>query len=63
MSRSKKELADLKIIGFKIGKRRPTYNKTIEKYKDITLTKFALYFSHALVNSDFLSVRKVESKK
>ena len=57
------ELPDLKIIGFKVGKRRPTYNKTLENYKDLTLEKFALYFSHALARSDFLSVRKVEAKE
>ena len=56
------ELPDLKIIGFKIGKRRPTFNKTIENYKDTSLTKFALYFSDGLSKSDFLSVRKVEAK-
>lgn len=57
------ELPDLKIIGFKIGKRRPTYNKTIEKWADIPSWKLAVYFCNALVKSDFLSVRKVEAKK
>jgi len=56
------KLTDLKVIGFKIGKRRPTYNKTIENYEDTTITKFALFFCNALSVSDFLSVRKVEAK-
>lgn len=57
------EFLDLKIIGFKIGKRRPTYNKTVENWREIALSKLALYFCNALVKSDFLSVRKVEAKK
>ena len=62
------ELPDLKIIGFKVGKRRPTYNKTIKNYNSltknvITLNEFAHYFANALEKSDFLSVRKVEAKE
>lgn len=56
------ELPDLKIIGFKVGNRRPTYNKTIEGYKEIGLN-IAVFFTKALEVSDFLSVRKVEAKK
>jgi len=61
------ELPDLKIIGFKVGKRRPTYNKTIKNYAKLTnnvisLNEFAHHFTNALEQSDFLSVRKVEAK-
>lgn len=54
---------DLKIIGFRVGRRYPVYNKTIKNFQDKTLTEFALYFCNALKESDFLSVRKVEAKK
>ena len=55
------KLPDLKIIGFKVGKRRPTYNITVKNFEEKG-TGIGAYFYHALERSDFLSVRKVEAK-
>lgn len=57
------EFSDLKIIGFKIGKRRPTYNRTIENYVDYDFEYLGKILFTAISRSDFLSIRKVEAKK
>lgn len=57
----------VKIIGFKVGVSRPTYNKTIEindlevgKMVDIPQFKVTFAVCEALRKSDFLSIRRVD---
>jgi hypothetical protein len=48
----------IKIIGFKVGVARPTYNKTVES--GISDFDLGSIIYDALEKSDFLSIRKVE---
>jgi len=53
----------VKIIGFKVGKARPTYNKTLDATYftvDTLPEKLGRYVQEALMKSDFLSIRRVE---
>ena len=62
------ETVKVKIIGFKVGATRPTYNKTMNLENDVAFALLAKNERHyvlgkevykALVKSDFLSIRKV----
>ena len=47
----------IKIVGFKVGKGRPTANKTI---KDVENTDLDKVLMEVLEKSDFISIRRVE---
>lgn len=54
-------MTDMKVIGFRVGKRRPTFNKTIENYHDYDFQYLGKVLFTAISRSDFLSIRKVQS--
>jgi len=49
----------VKIIGFKVGKARPTFNKTLD-INSVSMTELGENIYTALDRSDFLSIRLVE---
>jgi len=52
----------IKIVGFKVGLPRPTYNKTLDLENDrklLTFGKLGVEVAKALDKSDFLSIRRV----
>jgi len=49
----------VKIIGFKVGKARPTFNRTVD-LNNVSMTKLGELLHTALDRSDFLSVRWVK---
>jgi len=50
-----------KIIGFKVGKPRPTFNKTID-FNEASAMDLGEEIYTALDRSDFLSVRWIEDE-
>ena len=49
----------VKIIGFKVGKARPTFNRTID-INNVSMAELGELLYTALDRSDFLSVRWVK---
>lgn len=52
----------VKIIGFKVGKARPVFNRTID-INDINMCELGELLYTALDRSDFLSIRWVQESE